>query len=117
MTTLLGKRKVQSIHNVNSNRHQDGSKEHPVLIDIEDIVEKEDMSHVEIEEPELCIFCLDLLKSSSIRSSLLCVHTFHKDCIDFWLAKSFENPESEKNDTGCFPKCPICRCEWISFLK
>jgi hypothetical protein len=121
MTTVSRKRKEVDISS-----RSDGEKclrgssfEYPVLVDIDD---KDDTSPA--LEPEICALCFDPLKSS-LRSSLLCIHTFHIDCIDQWLAKSFENLESdteEHEDTIALPMCstcltcPTCRSEWISSI-
>ncbi|GLJ52651.1 hypothetical protein SUGI_1120640 [Cryptomeria japonica] len=44
---------------------------------------------------EVCSVCLEMPKSGEVIRHLLCMHKFHKECIDPWLAKQ--------------ASCPICK--------
>jgi len=48
---------------------------------------------------DVCVICLKEYETKSMLRTLLCTHTFHKECIDTWI----------KSQILGKPCCPICK--------
>ena len=68
----------------------------------ENIDEVENQNQHEDEEIE-CTICLSTFEEGQSIRTIMCLHQFHKDCIDPWLKKE--------------GTCPICKTSFSGYLS
>ncbi|CAL1408958.1 unnamed protein product [Linum trigynum] len=58
---------------------------------------------------EDCAVCLCELEKGDAVRELGCRHTFHKDCVDTWLALEARKKRAKGSSSAAMMTCPLCR--------